>query len=521
MSLKKKIILSFSLSAVIIAVLVSVEYINFIKIRKEITYLEITDTIRSKSLQLRRHEKNFFLHGDLNEVKSVYDYLTDLKAILRKNRSFDNTGKLINLQNKIEEYQQRFNHIEIIFWKVRNEFNKIKPSHTKYSSFFPLIESTLLERPLVNAELLGKVFALAPESPAIMSLLELDSEINTLRKNGEDIINISKDLDRTARENADSFIQISQLAILVFFPLFFIVGIGVFLFIISNVVRRLQWLMDTVEKTGMGIFSTLPIPSRQQDEVTKLTILFNDMAVNLRDRETMLIEKEKELYQSKKLAALGTLASGVAHELNNPLNNIYTTAQRLIKKTGEDCPSFMRKGLDDIFGQAMRVKRIVGDLLEFARGREPLRKIVELNSLITGVYKRLGNSVSAGHIKFILDSDPDGIMIHADPEQMEQVFINLFTNAVEVMPEKGELSVKVDDEQDSVKIIVSDTGMGIPREFTDKIFEPFFTSKEKGTGLGLAIVFNIIKKHNGEISFKSEKGKGTTFIIRLPKNSTA
>ncbi|MDP2278649.1 MAG: hypothetical protein Q8K51_10545, partial [Nitrospirota bacterium] len=194
MSLKKKIILSFLTSAFIIAVLVAFEYINFIQIKKEIVFLEATDTIRSKSLQLRRHEKNFFLTGDINEVKSVRDYLKQLDDILAGNRYPDSTGGLLSLREKIDEYSRRFNHIDKIVYDFRNKFDRIKPFHMQYSVFFRIIETTFLERPLVNAELIENIFHLKKDNPAIRNLYELDSEIRTLRKDGEEILSMSKEL---------------------------------------------------------------------------------------------------------------------------------------------------------------------------------------------------------------------------------------------------------------------------------------------------------------------------------------
>jgi signal transduction histidine kinase len=247
------------------------------------------------------------------------------------------------------------------------------------------------------------------------------------------------------------------------------------------------------------------------DEVGTLIKTFNHM-------EEELAQREKELIQSKKLAAIGTLASGVAHELNNPLNNIYTTSQRLIKRADEECPPFLRKSLHDIFSETMRVKKIVGELLEFARGREPHLRPVELGTLIKGVYRHLGNSVDIKGIKFDVSLQPVEVVLAADQEQLEQVFINLFMNAAEAMSGEGEIRVKVKEETETVIIRVSDSGKGMSAETLEKIFEPFFTSKDKGTGLGLAIVFNIIQKHGGHIDVESREGVGTSFIIMLPKN---
>jgi len=206
----------------------------------------------------------------------------------------------------------------------------------------------------------------------------------------------------------------------------------------------------------------------------------------------------------------------VAHELNNPLNNIYLSAQVLSKESGEGCRTEVKDAVSDILGQTVRVKQIVGDLLEFARGREPRLQKVNLEDLIRRVYKQLG--ADTGKVRFSIDSNGGDIVLSADRQQMEQVFINLFTNAVEAMPNGGNLEVHIRYTGDAVSICVLDSGKGIPQESLDKVFEPFFTSKDKGTGLGLAIVFNIIKKHYGEIAVWSDGGRGTIFSIDLPLN---
>jgi signal transduction histidine kinase len=254
----------------------------------------------------------------------------------------------------------------------------------------------------------------------------------------------------------------------------------------------------------------------KNDEVGLLIRKFNDMEGQLAQREAEIEKKNQELLQSKKLAAIGTLASGVAHELNNPLNNIYISAQILDRET-RDAPSPMvRETVNDIVGQTIRVKGIVGDLLEFARGREPRLREVELNELVMGAYKLVSTSMDTIKITFVLDSDSDGVKLDADSEQMERVFINLFTNAVAAMAGAGDLKVKVLREGDVVTVRVSDAGRGIPADAVEKIFEPFYTTRDKGTGLGLAIVFNTIKKHGGDINVESAEGKGTTFTMKLP-----
>jgi two-component system NtrC family sensor kinase len=521
MSLKKKIAISFLISAIIIAVLAAFEYINFIELKKEVRYLEITDTINRKSLQLRRHEKNYFLYSQLKanaESAAVRAYLGELKALLMQNPDIDKADKLA-LRSSMAEYERRFNAIEFSAQRLTSIFEETKASYGKNKKFFSLVEATFLERPAQSADFLEKAFLVAPGHALITGLRELDNDITALRKTGEDIMVISKDLDKVARENAETVIRVSQMAILIFFPLFFIVGIGMLFIISTNVVRRLMLLINVVEKTGKGSYPHLPVPLSQgsaHDEVGVLIDKFNQMGDQLALHEEELERKNQELMQTKKLAAIGTLASGVAHELNNPLNNIYLSAQVLAKEAGEGCSRDVKEAVGDIVGQTERVKRIVSDLLEFARGREPQLREVELKGLITNSYRHLSSSRNLEKVRFSLNVDSSQVVMLADQGQMEQVFANLFANAVDAMGGNGDLRVTIRSSEQSVVITVSDSGRGIPQGFIEKIFEPFFTTKDKGTGLGLAIVYNIIKKHSGDITTESKEGRGTAFTITLP-----
>ena len=140
-----------------------------------------------------------------------------------------------------------------------------------------------------------------------------------------------------------------------------------------------------------------------------------------------------------------------------------------------------------------------------------------MKELLARAFKAVCNSLNVDNIIFSVNSDQDDLVIEADPGQMEQVFINLFHNAVEAMDGAGTLAVDIESKGDAMEIRISDTGKGISSEAVEKLFEPFFTTKDKGTGLGLAITFNIIQKHGGEIRAESETGKGSTFHITLPK----
>jgi two-component system, NtrC family, sensor kinase len=524
MSLKKKIALSFFISAFIIAILAVFESVNFIEIKKEIQYLEITDTLSRKSLQLQRHEKNYFLYSPQKtpeESACVHIYLNELKGILIQNPDIDRAEQL-SLRERINEFDRRFTKIESETKNLSLAFQKVRTPNRTNKHVLALVESTFLERPAQTADFLAKEFLLPRFHPLIIELHELDSDIISLRKTGEDILELLKDLDKVARKKIETAIYVSQIAILIFSPLFFVVGIGMLFFITTNVVKRLMLLITVVEKTGKGSYPHLAVAAtgnNADDEVGLLIDKFNKMEDQLARHEEELERKNKELMQTKKLAAIGTLASGVAHELNNPLNNIYLSAQVLAREANGTCSSEAKEVMLDILDQSERVKRIVSQLLEFARGTEPQLRDVDLRELITDTYRHLGSSRNLENIRFSSNFDSPSIFLSADAGQMEQVFTNLFANAVDAMQLQGELTVHARQETDVTVITISDTGRGVPREFQDKIFEPFFTTKDKGTGLGLSIVYNIIKKHNGDIILESEAGKGTTFTITLPSRT--
>lgn len=516
MSLKKKIALSFIISASVIMILAAFESVSFFEIKREIRWLELTDTIRSKSLQLRRHEKNFFLYPERSREEStaIYEYLGDINVLLNGDLPADRTGKLAQFKALMGEYHERFRKIESSIIELARTLSYLRDSRA-VRELYPLIELTFREQPLRTAEFLKKILPARGEQTLFDDLVRLDSEITQLRKNGEDITLYSKELDRVARRNVDNTIQRSQMAIVLFFSLFFVSGIATLFCISRSVARRINLLIDVMEKTGKGQFAQIPI-TRTNDEVGVLISKFNSMEQQLASRDAELKKKNDELLQSRKLAAIGTLASGVAHELNNPLNNVYLSAQVLKREAEHTCSPTARETVDDILSQTMRVKSIVGDLLEFARGREPQARKVDLRELVMGAYKLVSMTADTQAVTLSLVPERPGIEMYADPEQMERVFINLFSNAVDAVNGRGEITVNFLKRDKMVEVNVSDNGKGIAPVKLEKIFEPFYSTKDTGTGLGLAIVFNIIKRHGGDIGVRSKEGEGTTFTILLP-----
>jgi two-component system NtrC family sensor kinase len=245
---------------------------------------------------------------------------------------------------------------------------------------------------------------------------------------------------------------------------------------------------------------------------------FRETAKELSVSYKQLEEAQAALIQSEKLASMGQLAAGIAHEINNPLGVILLYAHLLYDHAAAGSPS--RDDLKMIVEQADRCKTIVGGLLNFARKNKAVLKRADLSELITRCVKAMKSAVPV-QVEFENSSEP--ALADMDVDQMMQVFINLFTNAVEAMPRGGTLRIRTSRANGSVAIHVSDTGVGIPPENLKKIFEPFFTTKQmgKGTGLGLAVTYGIIKMHRGNIEVASnadpDRGPtGSTFVVTLP-----
>jgi len=222
---------------------------------------------------------------------------------------------------------------------------------------------------------------------------------------------------------------------------------------------------------------------------------------------------EKQLLQADKLVTIGQLASGVAHEINNPLGNISLYAQMLLNKIEDESA---RNKLNIINDETNRAASIVKGLLDFARQSEPKMTPTDINVEIIKALDLIRHQMKDIKVTTIFQTLP---MINCDPGQISQVIINMLTNSIQAITENGEITIETKMENDNVEILITDNGCGISEENLNRIFDPFFTTKKpgEGTGLGLSISYGIIKRHNGSINVKSQVGKGTTFTIKLPK----
>ncbi len=255
-----------------------------------------------------------------------------------------------------------------------------------------------------------------------------------------------------------------------------------------------------------------------KDEIAELTETFNTMALSLKERDERLKEHaHQQLMKSERLATLGQLAAGVAHEINNPLGAVLMYAHLSMEEMKAEDPR--RRNLEKIVRESTRCKNIVRGLLDFARQSEPNIEESDVNEILRRTLSLLENQPLFQNIKVttaLSASLPSAMM---DSGQIQQVCTNIIMNAAEAMAAEGELTVASRTTADGqwIEMEFTDTGCGIPCENLEKIFDPFFTTKEvgRGTGLGLAVSFGIIARHKGTIGVGSELGKGTTFTVRL------
>jgi signal transduction histidine kinase len=286
----------------------------------------------------------------------------------------------------------------------------------------------------------------------------------------------------------------------------------------------IKMMVDLPLYMGQNVVGILRIFFENKREFSKEEL---DFAVAIAEQcalaidKARLIEKQQIQYdnlaiQTDKLSSLGRMAAGIAHEINNPLAGILLYSSNLVKKVPETGP--LKKGLEVIIHETIRCRGIIQELLEFSRQREPLKVLADLNGVVEKALSIVSNEFRLNRIsleKRLSDTLPSVLI---DVNQIEQVFINFLMNAVEAIQGQGEVWVRSykDEDNQSVVVEIEDSGMGIPKEHLEKIFDPFFSTKPKGTGLGLAVNYGIIQKHGGEIKVSSQPGRGTTMTIRLP-----
>jgi two-component system, NtrC family, sensor kinase len=349
------------------------------------------------------------------------------------------------------------------------------------------------------------------------------------------------DINQTSRDHAVKMTSVSVAFIL-------LVSLSVGWLLHRLIYVPLEDLDKAARRLASGNFDH-PIPVRGDDEFGTLASSSNTMMAALKKSRQELEEwvqtlgekvkerteelrlAEAEVARGEKLASIGQLAAGVAHELNNPLTGVLTFTHLLRQKAADGSQD--AEDLDLVIRETRRCASIIRRLLDFARDKPPEKGPVKLNPLIEDTVRFVGRSAALKQVEIDLQLDPDLPLLHVDGDLIKQLLMNLLVNAQQAIEERGRIVVRSrllaahplaadQPAQPAVEISISDTGCGIAQADLQRIFDPFFTSKEvgKGTGLGLSVSYGIVKAHGGAIEVESSVGEGSTFRVYLPVATT-
>ena len=334
-----------------------------------------------------------------------------------------------------------------------------------------------------------------------------------IRQSGKALVDFADQFLKRKRDRIHNTLVRTFILPFAFLGVFFLLMLLIIKLISSGLLKPLSVVQSTIQRVARGDYSPIPYGGLQTDEISGLIGAFNRMAQEL---ET----NQEDLLQARKIAAIGTFTAGIAHELNNPINNIYLTAETLLDDYSENMDADGKEMILEILGQAERAGDIVRNLLDFSRTKRPKASSLNAFEILQSTVNLIKNHIMLSGIKLDMDIPADLPHVNGNLRNLQQVFMNLLLNATQAMPNGGTISVRANDElPDLVRFDVEDTGTGIDPNVLEHIFEPFFTTKEvgRGTGMGLAVTYALVKRHGGRIEVKSELGKGTVFSVFLPK----
>jgi signal transduction histidine kinase len=466
MSLRRKVVIGAGVVYLSMAGAILAGYYSLHVLEEKIGYLEDVSKLEESVLEIRRFEKNFFLYGDRESLGTAVYHLHRVQRLLESH-----ARKLASLSS-----QER-----------TREFGENVAAY---------------KASLTECVQLASTSGVGGSNPVPSCEAEIRRLGASMAEFAEAIAKRKRD---SIKDTIRSGARLPLLGLLV--AGFGFSAIGAFLF--TKVTRSLRLLETGVQSMARGDFAPLaPLPPER--DIRTILIEFNGMAERLRTREEQLV-------QSKKLAALGGMLAGVAHEVNNPLSNISSSCEILLEELDEGDKDFQRNLLNKVLEQVDRARTLILSLLEFSRAKELNPVTVGLRKLVLGVIDQLGARIPED-VRIKLDID-EKLHARVDPRKMEQALTNLITNAFQAIEGEGEVRIRGWASSDgSIKLRISDSGAGIPEEDLPKIFDPFYTTKDvgKGTGLGLFITHDIIQRSKGSIQVTSVPGRGTTFTLRLP-----
>ncbi|MGD8253614.1 MAG: ATP-binding protein [Syntrophobacterales bacterium] len=467
LSIRQKVVLGFVLSIIAFVGVGIIAYYNLLTIERKIGFVVRGHELHNTLLEARRYEKNFLLYGQRENIKEA----------------------LTHLERGKEVYVRL--HPDVRGLKGITYLEKLESEMNGYGQ---------LLRELVAEE--------GGHNPSPRTREEIEAEI---RRVGKDLVDLSLRLSDFEHTRVQQIVKSLKTKIVFFASILLLLGSFLTVLVTRKIVRPLTVIEGTTKRIAQGDFKPLPVV-QTRDETQSVVEAFNKMISELEKRQDQLV-------QAQKLSSLGILTSGIAHQLNNPLNNISTSCQILQEEIDGGNSEFIGKLLHNIDQEVDRSRDIVKGLLEFSREREFQHDLVNLENLVIRTTRLITSQLPAG--VEIFTEIPEELDIYVDAQKLQEVLLNLLLNASQAMPnEVGRITVTAaeDKRAKEVEIMIKDSGCGIPDENLPHIFDPFFSTKEVGygTGLGLSVAHGIIEQHNGTLSVESRVGEGTVFTIRLP-----
>jgi signal transduction histidine kinase len=466
LTIRQKVILGFCLSLLAFLLVGMVGYQNILRIERKLRFVVIGYDLHNTLLEARRYEKNFLLYG----------------------------GR--------ENYDEALANVE----RAKEISERIAPDVSGLKGATYLQE---LQRELANYSRLLTELIAQGEGRSVTPGPREQIEAG-LRERGKHLVDLSLRLSEFENTRIQEILNSLKTKFTFFFIIVILLGLFLTMLVSRKIVKPLNVIERTTSRIAKGDFKPLPVV-QTADETQAVVEAFNKMISELHKRQDQLV-------QAQKLSSLGILTSGIAHQLNNPLNNISTSCQILMEELKAD-DGLIRKLLTNIDQEVDRARDIVKGLLEFSREREFQLGWVNLASLTIKTVRLISSQLPAG-VEVTTDI-PEDLDIRADGQKVQEVLLNLLLNAAQAMPDgSGRIAVTAREDWSSsqVEIRVTDTGCGISAENLTKIFDPFFTTKEVGfgTGLGLSVAHGIVERHGGTLTVTSKVGEGSVFTIRLP-----
>jgi signal transduction histidine kinase len=464
LSIRFRLGLSFALWVILTLCIIVFSIILVSQIRKKLHFTEGAGNYMFEIQQARRFEKNYFLYGT-----NLIDAMSHIQV----------AHAILDMENE--------NMISVI---GETNFKTMANHLSQYQRLLPKLES--MDR---------------------KNKVKLDAIETELREHGSIMVTAAQEIVNKERNAIHSLLITSQRIPFVFIGLLFIFIIYLTLFVTRQILAPLNRMMSATQRIADGDLTPITPKRKYHDEFSKLAIAMNHMM-------DQLITRQKLLLNAHKMQAIGTLTAGVAHELNNPINNIILTASMLLEDYNDLPEAEQIDMVKDLVSQSERAQKIVKNLLDFARESEIDIKPLDIESLIENTLRLAANQIKIAKVKIKGELAENLPPIFGDYQQLTQVFLNIILNALDAMRSGGSLTISVTQTQqrDFVSIEFIDTGTGIPAQHLDNIFDPFFTTKPKakGTGLGLSVSLGIIRQHGGDIRVRSNVGEGTTFTVLLP-----